>query len=192
MKKKFVCLLLFTLLMVIIPLAAEKKQVIDSINLNYSKHKTDNLSNEEILSGLVCKEFKKEYNEETLKALVIILNSNYKFNKKKEGYWDKDKFIGKYDEKAYEKVENAVKSAGDLHITYKGKTAYIPYFYKSCGYTTSSKKYPYIKTSASPWDMAKNSHKVGISLNGINNLCKNGASYKDALGWYLENCKIEN
>ena len=78
-------------------------------------------------------------------------------------------------------------------ITYKGKIAKIPYFYCSNGHINSNKKYPYIKDCACPWDAVnkeRTDKTIGVSLNTINYLTKQGSNCKEALGRFLDNVEI--
>lgn len=201
MKEKIIGFVLVLTLMAGIPLFTSQNKVLNEITTKYLSGKS--YSDKEIAYSMVCAKFKKEYNFETLKATAVILYSNYKYlgkidyNDKKE-FLTKKQFCKKYSnqgEKYYLKIKKAVDEVYEKCITYKGKVAYIPCFHCGVGYTKSSKKYPYINNAASPWDLLEKNRtnkKVGISLNGINNLCKNGNSYKQALSRYLNNVKITN
>jgi hypothetical protein len=166
-----------------IPLFTTNNKIIKDFSKTYSV-KDKKSSDKEILYGIVANNYKNEYCDETLKVMSIILYTNYKYNSKDINKINEKDFIKKYGEKKYTKLKSTVDSVYGKYLTYKGKIKYIPYFYKSCGYTKSSKKYPYIKEVASPWDNSKSKNTVGISFNGINQLCKNGCNYQEALQWY--------
>lgn len=138
--------------------------------------------------------FRKHYDEKTLKALILILNSNYKAKKlNKHDSIDKNDFIKKYKngKNYYSKIENTVKELDGEYITYKNKPVYIPLFKVSKGNTDFSKKYPYLDAAACPWDKIKKDFKssgkeVGISVNTLDKLCAQGLSYKEAVGYFLK------
>lgn len=200
MKKKLIVIILILVLMWGIPLFTTNNMIIKDIGNKYltvqkvKKGSNVQLSDKEIIYCIVAERYKDEYCDDAVKAMSIILYSNYKIKpndfKLNDKY--KEKFIIKYGEKRFEKLTSAIDKVYGNIITYKNKPAYIPCYYKSAGNTKSSKEYPYIKNAASPWDNTKSNHKVCVSLNGINKLCKKGYKYNEALGWYLENVKIVN
>lgn len=200
MKKKLIVLTLILVLMWSIPLFTTNNMIIKDFKNKFltvkdSKKSADlQLTDKEIIYCLTAERYKDEYCDEVIKAMSIILYSNYKFKpsdfKLNNKY--RDEFIFKYGKKKFKKMTNAIDNVYGNIITYKNKPAYIPCYYKSSGNTKGSKKYPYIKNAASPWDNTKSNHKVCVSLNGINQLCKKGYNYKEALGWYLEGVKIVN
>ena len=58
-----------------------------------------------------------------------------------------------------------------------------------------NENYKYIHSVASPWDCYQtdfdaNAECVGVSLSGIDYLCKNGYSAEEALLWYLPDFEI--
>lgn len=205
MKKKLIGLLLVLVTMVSIPLfAVENSAYKEAVAVFAHKSDKKNENEQSKILGITAAKFRKEYSEETLKAIVIILNTNYMENKNNfnlndsKDYLSQKEFNKKYGndaEKYYSMIENATESAKGKYITYKSKAVYIPFFYLSEGYTERSLKYPYIRNSASPWDCLskgykENNNTTGVSLNGLNTLCKKGLSCKKALKWYLQDIKI--
>ncbi len=194
MKKKFIGILLLIAAMASIPLItvknnayADAKEVFADSSINENKSITE----------LVAANYRDEYTDETIKTLVIILNSNYKTKKNKfsdKDFLNKENFIKKHGEDKYSFLEKTVNEFSEKTIKYKKKTVYTPLFYLSDGYTMKSENYPQLKGCACPWDKLNNKFEecgntIGISMNTINQLCKKGASYKEALKWFV-NCKI--
>lgn len=191
MKKKITGLLLILAIMAAIPLVFSKNKIkIDTESIFQSKHS----EKIELISSAAAYYFRESYSDETLKALVLILNSNYKTGKlSKNERLSKRDFLRKYKKGRdyYSKIENTVKKLSDRYITYKNKAVYIPCFNLSKGYTEKSKEYPYLKSRACPWDVQakgfnKKSESIGISLNSLNALCKNGESCEKALEHFLD------
>lgn len=187
MKKKITALLVILAIMAAVPLFSNLKSI------KFPKDNPKNLTKTEIITRTAANNFRKHYCRETIKALVLILNSNYK-----AGALDKNDMIKKSDfikkfrkgKEYYSLIENTVKENADNCISYKGKAASIPYFKVSKGYTDSSKKYPYLKACACPWDTRKkdfkNSEKtVGISINTLDKLCAMGLDYKSAVDHFM-------
>ncbi|MGN0488541.1 MAG: hypothetical protein ACI4HO_04700 [Ruminococcus sp.] len=200
MKKKLIIIILILVLMLGIPLFTTNNMIINDIKNNYlvkenTKASTNaQLSDKETIYCIVSEKYRDEYCDETIKAMTIILYSNYKIKPDKyklNGNY-KEEYVKKYSENKFHKLTNTIDKVYGNIITYKNKPVYIPLCYKSAGFTESSKEYPYIKNAASPWDNTKSNNKVCVSLNGINNLCKKAYSYKEAMAWYLKNVKIVN
>lgn len=191
MRKKVLSFLLIFSLMLVIPMLFANNKVFANLKLNQYTEK-------EIVVGMVCADYRKEYTDETLKGLTIIRYSNYKHNngkdyKKNNGFMTEKNFIKKFGNSHLDRVKNAVNSAYKKVITYNQKVAKIPYFYCGNGHISKSKKYPYINECACPWDRInkKRSDKaVGISLNTVNFLTKQGSDCKAALCYFLNNVEI--
>lgn len=208
MKKKVIALTIFLLFMAFVPFLAAKCSSANTLKptIQHSKSTSDtayntNLENK-ILCGLVAANYKDGFSEETLKAIAIILNTNYKYDKKSFDTTDKSVCIFEKDADSklkdiYPQIKSAVESSKNTIITYNDKPCYIPFSDISNGNTVDSDEYKYITAVASPWDCFANNYDknckcVGISLNGIDYLCKNGDSAEKAIKWYLPKCKIEN
>lgn len=100
-------------------------------------------------------------------------------------------------EKTLYKRLKALLGQSDARLSYKSEAVYIPVSSLSSGKTGTGEKYPYMKSVASPWDClaqdfvyGKN-YNPGVSLYGLNYLCQNGASFKEALKWYLPEFSVE-
>lgn len=151
------------------------------------------------LCGMVAANYDESYCEETLKALAVILYTNYCLAP--DDYDLKDSRICILESNAENSVKenyNTIKSA--VSAVYKkalysnGKVLYIPFTSSTNGKTSSSSEYPYLTAVASPWDSysnANNDEHCGVSLNGINYLCNDGYSYAQALQWYLPDFTIQ-
>lgn len=151
------------------------------------------------LCGMVAANYDESYCEETLKALAVILYTNYCLAP--DDYDLKDSRICILESNAENSVKenyNAIKSA--VSAVYKkalcsnGKVLYIPFTSSTNGKTSSSSEYPYLTAVASPWDSYSNANDdehCGVSLNGINYLCNDGYSYAQALQWYLPDFTIQ-
>ena len=190
MKKKFIGILLLIAAMMSIPLITVRNGVDSDVKEVFAESSTNETQK---ITELVCANYKDEYCKETIKALAIILNSNYKSSKNKfsdKNFMSKEKFIKKYGEDKYSFLEKTVNELSDKTIIYKKKTVYTPLFYLSDGYVVKSEKYPHLKDCACPWDKLNDGFEEcgninGISMNTLNELCKKGTSYKEALNWFI-------
>ena len=151
------------------------------------------------LCGMVAAKYNENYCEETLKALTIILYTNYIVSP--DSYDLSDIDICLPESKAensvkenYNKIKSAVSSVYKKALCADGKAFYIPFCDFTNGKTSTNSEYPYLTAVASPWDSYANADDgeyYGVSLNGINYLCNDGYSYEEALQWYLPNFKIQ-
>lgn len=85
----------------------------------------------------------------------------------------------------------------DVSIEYKSEIVYIPVSSLSVGFTKADETYPYMESVASPWDtfnekfIYDKDYSAGVSMEGINYLCNEKMSYKEALKWYLPEFDIK-
>lgn len=185
MKKKICALLVILAIMAAVPTITNLK----------SYKSAEKLSKNEIITGITAYNFRKHYDKETIKAIVLILNTNYNAEKyNKDEILSKKDFVKKFKkgETYYSEIEKYVKDMENETITYKNKAVYLPYFKVSKGYTDKSKKYPCLKACACPWDTLKKDFKnsentVGISINSLDKLCKKGLGYREAVMRFLNN-----
>ena len=82
-------------------------------------------------------------------------------------------------------------------LTLGGKPAAVPCCPSTNGCTEASQTYPYLRAVASPWDAFcayRDSGQacVGVSLNGLDWLCRHGLSAEEALLWYLPGMEISS
>jgi len=192
MKKHFIALAFAVVLMIAIPLFTVQNRAWNDIKTNLSSNKE---KYSETLTGILAKEFHEGYCEEGLKAVAIILNSNYKSGVKYKTM-SKNAFMKKYEKGSdyYSLIEKTAEETADIIITYKGKTVKIP-----CSYITDGSceiDYPYLRCTDNPWDLNNKSFtyecKSGVSLNSINELCKKGLSCEEALNRYFKNTSIKS
>lgn len=208
MKIKVIAILIMLAMMAFLPFAAAKfstkiefKNVMATAD-SADKEDSDSFSDEDkVLCGLVAALYKSEYSSETIKALSILLNNDYTLNPEKFDLSDSN--ICLYIENAdnnikeiYPQIEDIVSSSKKSLIYYNDKNVFVPYSETSNGNTVSAENYYYISPVASPWDcfsknFDKNAECVGISIYGIDYLCKNGMSAEEALIWYLPECEIK-
>lgn len=163
------------------------------------------LSEKEILAGLLNAQYTENFSSEALKAMAVILQTNYKANKESFDLSKKEVFLSENDMKekhnnSYEeikqKIQLAINSVEEIYIYNKGKIAYIPFSKCSSGFTIRDDKYPDLLSVASPWDsLSKNfstdNKCVGVSIEGMNFLTKNNNGYEKALMWYLPKYEIK-
>lgn len=157
------------------------------------------LLSESDLCGMVAAKYNENYCEETLKALAVILYTDY--NVSPDDYDLSDIDICLPESKAensvkenYNKIKSAVSSVYKKTLCADGKAFYIPFCDFTNGKTSTNSEYPYLTAVASPWDSYVNTEEkdyYGVSLNGINFLCNDGYNYEEALRWYLPNFKIQ-
>ena len=122
--------------------------------------------NKSDIYGYVSREFKPEYDVETLKAITVILQSNYSakensLQKPENTYMDKNDFYKKYKNKSdkyYKRIKQAVDDVFNQTIVYRNKEIYIPYrdvLNENC----DNSEYTYIKNCATPWDCLNKKYK---------------------------------
>lgn len=160
-----------------------------------------NSDNKEILVGLTAALCNENFSDEAIKAVAILINTDCKVNpdyfdlEDKEVYLSKDEIDNSLKE-YYSRVEKIVNSIDKKTLTANNENFFIPYSQSSCGYTLDSTDCKYITSVASPWDcFLKNydesSQCIGVSIDGIDYLCKNGANAEQALKWYLPEFEIK-
>lgn len=100
-----------------------------------------------------------------------------------------------FDLELYRRIERIYDSSEEIRFTYQGNAVAIPYAACSNGATLGDENSPYLSPVASPWDCCCESYSadaacVGVSINGLNELCRRGYSAKQALRWYLPKLEI--
>ena len=209
MRQKIIFIIVLLLIMATLPLAISKnftqntlKQTIfaKSEQSGNKDIKTKDFS-EESLCSLVAALYREEYSEEALKAMAIILHTNYKTKPESFDFNDTNVFLpeNKADNSLKENfniIRAAVNEVYDKTLCQNDKAFFIPYSYLSDGTTKTDDEFPYIQSIASPWDCYSNEYDednycVGISLYGLNYLCENGYDYSSALKWYLPDFEIK-
>lgn len=211
MKIKLIAILLMLVMMAFLPFAAAKyatesesanvMATADNAPKNNNENEKNISSEDNVLCGLVSALCEKDYSSETIKAISILLNNDYSLEPDKFDLSNPDTCL--YVENAdndikeiYAEIEKAVSSSKNLLIYYNDKNVFIPYSKISNGNTVSDENYNYISPVASPWDcfsdyLDRNAECIGVSIEGIDYLCKNGMSAEEALSWYLPECEIK-
>ncbi len=209
MRQKIIFIIVLLLVMASLPLAISKNftKNIPKETFSEKDKQTEVSSNnleefsKDTLSSLVAGQFREEYNEETLKAIAVIIHTNYKTKPDSFNFDDSDIYISENDadsslKENYHKIKTAVDEVYEKTLCLNDKAFYIPYSYLSDGTTKTDEDFPYIQSVASPWDCYSDEYDedsdcVGISLYGLNYLCKKGYDYASALRWYLPDFEIK-
>ena len=162
--------------------------------------KSKEITTEDILSGITAANCKANFGERTIEAVAMLMCSNYTYDKNKFDIDDTSQCVFENDAdenllKIYPKIRSAVNKYKNTKITYNEKNVFIPWFYVSDGVTQTDESYEYLSAVASPWDCFSddNSSKesyTGVSVYGLNYLCNNSYSAKNALKWYLPELEI--
>lgn len=207
MKEKLIIFAILLLIMAALPFIALKYNNIENNTVKSSTSdnavvKTASLNySDKILCGLVAGEYKNDYCEETMKAIAIIILNNYNINPDSFDTENKSVCIFESDadssvKEIYPQIINCVNSVKEINVKFNNAEKIIPYSEISNGATNKDNNYEYLTAVASPWDCFdnnydKNAKCTGVSLNGIDYLCKNGYSAIDALKWYLPKAEIK-
>ena len=208
-RKKILACTLLLVLMALLPFTAVKCSTSGSKSeskLTSSTGKTNNDTKESdksnaILVGLTAAVCNENFCDEAIKAIAILLNTDYEVNPdkfdldNKEVYCSKDE-LDNSEKEYYSKIESVINSMEKKTLSVKEEKVFIPYSQISCGYTLDSEYCMYIMSVASPWDCFSQDYDekaecIGVSVNGINYLCQNGATAEQALKWYLPHFEIK-
>lgn len=201
MKGKFAAIAILLFLTAILPLAVSKcsDKSVAKPTVSTSDTPEKPKDSGEIMCALTAGRYKESYSTETLKAIAILMNTDYKVN---PDSFETSDFL--YEENAsgntkdvYGEIKKAVESVKNKTLRKKGEALFVPYAETSNGTTYKNENYKYIHSVASPWDCYatnydENAECVGVSLSGIDYLCKNGYSAEDALLWYLPDFEISD
>ncbi len=172
-----------------------------NINANNAEEKTTAVSisernvNPDDVISLALSLIEKDFCDEGIKSALLIADNNLKFCQKSEKQINHI-VSDEIDKDLYAKARKLYESL-DVEISYQDELVYIPTASLSKGYTKTSEEYPYIKAVASPWDclhkdfVFNKNYPEGISMKGIDYLCKNGMSCTEALTWYLPDFEIK-
>lgn len=190
MKKHITAITLAAIFLIIIPLLTVNFNYFGNRKAGFNSYKENKT---DYLTGILASEFREDYCEEGLKAVAIILNSNYNSGVKLNSI-SKDEFLKKHKngERYYSKIEKTSEEYGNTIITYKGKPVTVPFSYVTNGDCQSD--YAYIRNTANPRDLINAGYtfdsEPGVSLNSINELCKRGLSCEEALNRYFKKISI--
>ena len=127
-----------------------------------------------------------DFCEEALRAAVILANTNLKAAEKLDFNSDTE---------LKSKIASIYFSGREL--SKDSDTFYIPSSPLSGGNTETDSDHPYLCAVASPWDCEdadynKESTCVGVSMRGVDYLCRHGCSAEEALLHYLPGFSISS
>ena len=178
MKQKIILFVCILTIMAMVPVFGLHTALQKTVSQD--KKQTDNINADDIckMIAYVCD---TSYCDESVKAVSQLIKTNIAAGHR---YEQKET-----DNDLFNRVKKLYHSSTPV-ITLKGKREYIPFAVCSNGMTEYDKKLPYLSSVASPWDyFSKHYDKqaacVGVSLDGLDYLCKNGLSAQQALKWYL-------
>lgn len=206
--KKILACGLLLILMALLPFTAVKcsdgtknEIKLTSSTVNSKSDNNNNADTNEKLVGLTAAICNENFSDEAIKAIAILINTDYEVNPDYFDLEDKEIYLSENtldnsQKEYYSKVEEIVKSMNKKNLTVKNEKVFIPYSQISCGHTLDSEGYEYITSVASPWDCFSQSYDentecIGVSIIGINYLCQSGASAEKALKWYLPEFEIK-
>lgn len=170
-----------------------------SSNITSATEVTKNIElSEEELNSICCMTMKyvKDDTDNQAKLAILSLCANNYLCLKRENNALPDMQISTYSDELLADLRNIL-SKGLVEFSYKGNMVYIPLVNISPGYTVTSDEYPYIQEVASPWDTleegynTKNQNECGISITGIEYLCRNSSTAEEATAWYLPDFEIK-
>ena len=137
----------------------------------------------------------EDFCDEGILAALAIADNNVKFLEENkivpDTFSEKNK-----NAKLEQKIKELYKKT-DIQISFNNKRVYIPAVKLSKGYTETTEEYSYIRSVASPWDCFDESYvynkdyPAGVSMKGIDYLCKDGMNFEEALKWYLPDFEIK-
>lgn len=206
--KKILACGLLLILMALLPFTAVKcsdgtknEIKLTSSTVNSKSDNNNNADTNEILVGLTAAICNENFSDEAIKAIAILINTDYEVNPDYFDLEDKEIYLSENtldnsQKEYYSRVEELVKSMNKKNLTVKNKKVLIPFSQISCGHTLDSEDCEYITSVASPWDCFSQSYDenaecIGVSIVGINYLCQSGASAEKALKWYLPEFEIK-
>lgn len=183
-----IILIVFPLVNTQIPQNAPVSNVISAKAPERTKSDKDMSKQEKVLS-LALDYVDDSYCDEGLKAVMCILENNCIFESENNIHKDITA-TREYSDEFYQRLEKLYKDT-NAELKFKEKRVYVPLSELSAGYTAYCEDYPYIIRVASPWDCMQENfvydkeYAPGISTKGLDKLCSDGATYTEALRWYL-------
>lgn len=200
MRGKICTVLVLLILTAVLPMAASRCSAKNRASQAVSTADTPENPkfSDEILCALTAGLYKNSYSAETVKATAILMNTDYRA---KPDSFEANDFL--YEENAsgnmkdvYSEIRKAAESVKNKTLRKKSEVLFIPFSETSNGTTYKNVNYKYLHSVASPWDCYaenydENAECVGVSLSGIDYLCKNGCSAEEALLWYLPDFEIQ-
>lgn len=174
MKPKLLMAIIFLAAMAFIPLLCVKPRNSEGA----AKHKDTDLC------AAVCSVCRDDYCDEAVAAACCIIRTNSRCGKQEKADYDSDTEL-------YKRVKRIFDSSKEL-LYQNNALLSVPYAPCSNGSTFPSGKQASV---ASPWDCLSPRYSAqnqctGVSLDGVDYLCKNGLTQKEAVKWYLPNAEI--
>jgi hypothetical protein len=205
MKLKILSVFILLILMALVPFGAilcKKENISTATTDNAEQTSKANTTTDEmsILCGLVTAQTEDSYSDETIKAIAILLNTDYKLKPDNFDLNNTDIFINENNtnnslKDKYKRIEPIIQSLDNVYLYYNNENLYIPFSKCSNGFTLTDNDYNYLYSVASPWDCYSKNYSdndcIGVSLDGLDYLCKNGATAEQALQWYLPKFNIQ-
>lgn len=199
MKTRIPAIILLLIFMAVLPFAAaitaktNNKTSKSSNTAAIEKSKSAAASGTDTDDELICLNLissiiKDDYCDEALKAIAILVNTNYKARPSEyDEYNNSDTEISDSIKAAYKKAEKQT-------LLFENTEVYIPYSRCSNG-STYDGDYTYLSPVASPQDCFSEEYSddiicCGVSLDGINYLCSNGMNAEQALLYYLPKLEL--
>ncbi len=197
LKKAILWIILLIILTAIIPITAGVKQEVVPVNTDNPNNSKDNevadieLNEEEkkaIISN-VMEYITEDCSTECKKAIVALCKNNALVQKSK-GLNSQSTQVSKYSDSFYKELSELL-DKDKTNISINGEKQYIPIINISPGYIVEDPDYPYISSVACPWDLQSPQYQkgidytCGISVNGIESLCKLGFESDYVLSYVL-------
>ena len=206
MKKIFLWGLCFLLVTAIIPFSTGIIRQNSKADLNITAHEEDNIvdatkaspansqsvltdKDTEIIVTTAMEYIGENSDKQTKLAILSLCANNYIYNLNEKNQAEATE-TSRYSDKLLQELTD-IYNSGIYELRYSGEIVYIPLVTLCPGYTVTSEAYPYIQAVASPWDALSDEftlnkdYNCGISLYGIEYLCKNTSDAGSALRWYL-------
>lgn len=201
MKQRFIFIGVFLVVMAMLPFTVVKCSFSD-LKTNSALASSDTVplnDKNKIICGLVAALYDDSYCTETIRAITILLSTDYdvdsdSFDLENKEVYVSENYLNGSEKDFYTEIEKIVNSNLEFSILKNGEKLYIPYSKTSNGLTVKG-EYEYLCSVASPWDcfegnFDENTECAGVSLSGIDYLCKNGMNAIQALKWYLPDFEI--
>ncbi len=185
MRNKIIFISLFFVLMAGLPLSF----TIYGTQTSSEKSQTEpSADSETAAAARLCE---SNFCDEAVKAAAIIARTNAA-----AGSGSGQNADNISDKELYNRVKSVYYSDKEI-LSYSGKPVFIPASSCSNGSTEKSSSLEYLDGVASPWDAFSENYSgslscEGVSMSGIDYLCKKGMSAEEALLWYLPMLKIES
>lgn len=143
----------------------------------------------ETIVCLTMEYIEEDTDKETKRAILSICTNNY-IKSKADNNISPQVEISSYNDNLLKELTE-IYNNGIYELRYQNNIVYIPVVSFSHGYIATNDEYPYIEAVASPWDTLcaeyndSKKSECGVSLYGIEYLCKSHSDAESALRWYL-------